>query len=318
MSYRSSEKIYWRAGYYWNLYDKFNTIFQVDDPDTGQFATYANGTKNYSEGLYFATEYHFCPPDPYCEESGVSCCCMQEAYVGVLAVRDISGFSGLTHIANTIQANPDLGRSEQWGRGITGGGCQRGWGYEVQAGYGCTFSGGYYVGIEGFYSNVWKEVFLRSFSEIPPNVGSSAAGRTVTGASHGGIDDRYGASILPGFKPNECLMFYLKLGLTKARLHQKNSSVGSPPLIARDQFLNNFSRSRDLWGYLYGFGADIGVTKCLFVRSEFITTTYGRVTFERKACCSGAGFFVRRNYSIDCGSKEFKLGLVYKFPVCRR
>jgi opacity protein-like surface antigen len=314
MSYRTSEKVYWRAGYYWNKYNKFRFNFLVSDPDSGQFVTNPGERDFSAEGIYVATEYYFCPPEPYCPDAGI-CRCKQEAYVGVLAVRNISEITACTHTANTIEANPLLGRAELYSPGA---GTQNGWGAEVVAGYGCTFTGGYYVGIEGFYNNVWKELFATSYSEIPPNVASSSAGRIIRGSSYINIDNNFGLSVLPGYKPNECLLLYLKLGLTKARLHQHGKSVANPPAIPRDEFLNNFTRSKDLWGYLYGFGADIGITECLFLRGEFIKTNFGRIRFERKACCSGAGFFVRRDFYVVPSNRQFKLGLIYKFPVCNR
>jgi opacity protein-like surface antigen len=311
-NYRMSEHFYLRPGYYWNGYNSISHNFQTFDPDTLNFVNYSTKINPSSETFAVTAQYYFCPPEPYCPENEARC--KSELYVGIMAVRSKSNIRQLLYIGNSNEEFPDEAINNLYSCGISGRG-PNGWGGEVQAGYGYTFDGGCYVGVEGYYNYISNDQVTHTQDIIPPDVSSSSAGRIIVETSKVYIRDSYGVVVVPGFKVNDCLLFYGKFGFAKGHLRGIATSVGDPPLIPRDQFLNNLAFTRELTGYVLGGGMDVGLTRCLFLRTEFVYTNYGRIKYERSACCSEAGFYGRHNYAFVPCNRQFKLGLVYKFPI---
>lgn len=310
---RVSDHVQLRLGYNWSDYNSIKLRVRTDDPSTGAFLIREAKRNPEQESFCASILYYFTPPEPY-EACNDTCSC-HEFYAGIAAIRDNSFISELDHAANARPAQfQDFHNALSTTTLAT-----KGWGYEAFGGYGHTFSCGAYLGLEGFYNNSPSSFRASSVDTLPADVISSQAGTTTTFTSHIKLKDSYGIALLPGYKLNDHLLLFVKLGAAKRRLHVKTDLTGNPPPLERNVLANRRDQTKDIYGYQLGLGFDLRLCENIFLRNEYTLTRYSKVKYPRitSPLLSRRGFFLAGDASFETVSGEYKIGLVYKFPVCR-
>jgi opacity protein-like surface antigen len=317
---RLSDRIHMDMGYNWDRYNSMRT--DVTTSDTTIFGDPFEQTKVLnrkirprSEAFVTSIQYHFCPSDCYVNCDPV--CGNQEVYVGIVGDRDNSYLSKRSHRAN---GRPSTDRRGGFNNSSNiDDVVAKGWGVEAFAGYGYTFDCGIYGGIEGFYNYSPSKSDYKDTGLSTQGV-SSAVNVTTNSTELIKLKDSYGVCILPGYKVNDHILIFLKLGWSQRRLHYKTTFSGVPSPQPRDVAVHNRSISRNINGYLIGTGIDIKICENLYIRNEYAVTAYSRKHLPRYTTplLSGAGFFEAEDVSFDATSHEYKLGLVYKLPLCCR
>lgn len=104
--------------------------------------------------------------------------------------------------------------------------------------------------------------------------------------------------------------------MVKRDLQLKTTLFGVPLLQLRDVLMNNLKHTKDNYGYLLGGGFDLRLCDELFLRNEY-TITYLRGGFpnDPTILLSRTGIFGRFDYRFKIVNSQYKIGLVYKFPV---
>lgn len=311
---KTSDHITLNMGYFWDHFSSISQTIRTDDPSTGQFFIRDIKLKPTSENFLASVSYSF-TPEPYtvCDETS----CGHEIYAGIAGNRDTSETFLLIHTANPLapQFQPAVpfydtthNRNPR---------TSKGWGYEGFIGYGYTLTCGAYLGLEGFYNSTLSKSNDITVFTVPAGFGSAVGGRTRTITGTIKLKDSFGFSFVPGFKLNNHTLLYFKLGFIERRANYITTGVATPPLQLRDQFLTNRNISRNAYGYLLGLGLDLRLCDNLYLRNEFTIAQFATVHFPRYVTplLSTARFLSSFDRSLKTTSSEYKIGVIYKFPL---
>ena len=225
-------------------YNSISLSVTSRDPDTGEFAIRPEKTKPDIEAFTTSISYAFNPSDSYCP--GDQACRGHEVYSGIVADRDNSFSEQLEY---TALARPSLDGNFNTVF-IPQKMSSRSWGFEAFAEYGYTFCSGAYLGLEGFY-NISPSTYRDSeVITLPANVFASSAGSTAIATTLLKLKESWGISFMPGYKLNDHLLLYVKLGVAKRRLQFKKTFDSVPPPQPRDAAVDNRNETKDIYGYL--------------------------------------------------------------------
>ena len=312
---RLSDHFTLNMGYTWNHYNSITQSFRIVDPSNNQFAIRSSKVRPELESFTTSISYSFTPSEIYSRGDRASC--GHEVYAGFVGDRDNTTIQDLYHTAIpkalSVQ-NPVVFFDTFLTNNSR---VARGWGYEGFIGYGYTFTCGEYLGFEAFYNSSPTSYKDSSLAVIPAGFGSSAAARLTSPSTLEKLKDSYGVVFVPGYKLNDHILVYFKLGVAKRRLQFKETANAVPPLIPRGQKIFNRNTDIDIYGYQLGAGFDLRLCGNLYLRNEFVVTQFssGKLRRNTSPLLSNGGFLVAIDRSFIAQSGQYKMGLVYKFPV---
>jgi opacity protein-like surface antigen len=308
---RNSENLTTGFGYKWLGYESIERSFILTDPTTGDSDYFSKRTPR-MEVATASLNYYFTPTEEYCEGPAVRA--GSEIYGALFADRDNSFGSNFSHEANPHAGDP-LNHNEFFSPSST---VNRGWGGEALIGYGCTLSGGAYVGIEGFYDYSRSKFTEHGFGVVTTGVNAASAGATSHSSLTSKYKDGYGIAAVTGYKMNNNTMLYSKIGFAGRKVNvtaNYTTTIEDPRTVA----LENYSINEDIFGYQIGAGLDVRLCDGLFMRSEYVLTYFGEWEQDRRSppflSASGAGFLVATDVAVSSLTGQFKLGLEYKFEI---
>lgn len=309
-------------GYTWTDYDSIQNVVNVQDlnPLINTSGVISANRSPETEVFNLSLIYAFAPVTPFspaekARQGG-------EFYAAVFADRDNSFTTELNHEANPRNPAAIPPAVFAFNNFLTHGNfASDAWGVEGLIGYGYTLSSGAYLGAEAFY-NAATSSYPASFTQTtPPGVGAASAGSTTTNMLRLRLKDSFGLALVPGYKIDRNILVFAKLGVAERDLQRSavETNTATTPGALRNTRIGTVNESYDAYGYQVGAGFDVRLTHNLFLRNEYVVTTYSNVkTRHRSDCCSGNGFngfLVGEDISDRTVSGTYKLGLEYKLPV---